>query len=77
MATVFSTLTSWFNALAGFPIRKTALLVPEGMGLVPACLLETSFSVANGDEKVTKWMKLSFSTVSIHFKETLIRIENN
>ena len=38
-------------------MRKTALVVPEGMGSVPG-LLETAMSEAKGDGKVTKWMKL-------------------
>ena len=57
MATVFSTLTAWLNMLAGFPMRKMAFVVPEGMGLVPG-LLETAISEARGDKKVTKWIKL-------------------
>ena len=53
MATVFSTLTAWLNMLAVFPKRKTALVVSEGMRLVPG-LLETATSEAKGVGKVTK-----------------------
>ena len=38
-------------------MRKTALIVPEGMALVPG-LSETTLSELKADRKVTKWMKL-------------------
>lgn len=45
IATVFSTLAVWLNILSGFSMRKTALVVPEEIGLMPG-LLETATSEA-------------------------------
>ena len=38
-------------------MRKTALIVPDGIALVPG-LSETALSESKADRKVTKWMKL-------------------
>ena len=43
-----------------FPMRKMALVFPEGMGMVPG-LLEATISEANGDGKVTKWIGCYYS----------------
>lgn len=53
IAIVFSTLIAWLNMLAGFPMRNTALVVPERMGSVPG-LVDTVTSELRGDEKDKK-----------------------